>query len=478
MGRKGGLEVDVAATRRLNARFFPLSFVAAKLGMLIYALINSAPSLYRVALSEKNRAFRGIAWTGMSRALHRSERTSVFGVSRLKDGNVLNRVPHSHFSGQNSFGVLCAFLLLWAIGTSVQAATLPPDAVDIMHHNYDGGGMKINGPSVLVRKSVGPQVSLTGHYYVDTISAASVDVIARASEYEEERTEVSGGIDFLHEKSILSMGYTNSTENDYEANTVYFSAAQDFFGDLTTLSFAYAKGWDDVGTRGSDVTEDLDRNNYKLGLSQVITRNMLLGIDIDVITDEGKLENPYRANRYIDPNDSTGFLYQEEVYPDTRTSTAVGIRSMYYLPYRASLKGEYRFFRDSWGIQAHTYDIGYVHPFLQHWTVETRFRFYTQEQADFYSDLFPFEMSQTHVGRDKELSTFSGTTIGLGLSYELKQGVIPGIDRLQFNLLLDRLDFSYDNFRDVTAEGSFLPGQEPLYEFDALVTRTSLILEF
>ncbi len=371
---------------------------------------------------------------------------------------------------------LCVILM--SVVVSAQAATLPPDSVDILHHNYDGGGMKIDGPSVLVRKSIGPQVSVTGHYYVDTVSAASVDVLARASEYEEERTEISGGIDFLHEKTIMSMGYTNSSENDYEADTIYFSVAQDFFGDLTTLSLAYAKGKDDVGTVGSDVTEDLDRNNYKIGLTQVITKNMLMGLDVDVISDEGKLENPYRANRYIDPDDSTNFLYQDEVYPDTRTSTAAAVRAMYYLPYRASVKGEYRYFSDSWGIKAHTYDIGYVHPFLTHWTAEVRYRYYTQDKADFYADLFPFANSQTHVGRDKELSTFSGTTMGFGISYELKQGVIPGIDRLQFNILADWLDFSYDDFRDVTKEGNFLPGEEPLYEFDALVTRTSLILEF
>ncbi len=371
--------------------------------------------------------------------------------------------------------------LLWLsvlVSFTAYSATLPPDAVDILQHNYEGGGMKIDGPSILVRKSVGPQVSLTGHYYVDSVSAASVDVLARASAYEEERTEISGGVDYLHEKSILSLGYTNSSENDYEANTVYFSASQDFFGDLTSVSFAYAKGWDDVGTRGSTETDELKRQNYQLGVAQVISKSMLLGLDLEVITDEGKLENPYRRNRYIDPANSANFLYQQEVYPDTRTSTAFAVRSMYYLPYRASLKGEYRFFTDTWGIDAHTVDASYVHPLDNHWTLEAKTRFYTQGQADFYSDLFPFENSQTHLGRDKELSKFSDITFGFGINYELQQGVIPGIKRLQLSFLADYIKFDYDNFRDVTAEGSFLPGEEPLYSFSAWVTRSSLILEF
>lgn len=369
-------------------------------------------------------------------------------------------------------------IALYSVNTF--AATLPPDAVDIMHHRYDGGGMEISGPSVLVRKSIGPQVSVTGHYYVDSISAASVDVIATASEYEEERTEFSGGIDFLHEKTILSGGYTNSSENDYEANTAYFSVAQDFFGDLTTLSLAYARGWDSVGKRGQAESdwEDKDLQNYKLGLTQVITKNALFSIDVDVITDEGKLENPYRQNRYVDPNDSTAYLYQPEVYPDTRTSTALGFRGMYFLPYRASVKLEYRYFSDSWDIQANTYGVSYSHAFDESWIFETRLRYYEQDQARFYSDLFPFANSQTHVARDKELSTYSGITYGFGVSYEVKQGVIPFVKRLQLSLLADILDYDYENFRDVTASGSYLPGEEPLYELDAWVTRTSLIVEF
>ncbi|MBO6811257.1 MAG: DUF3570 domain-containing protein [Marinobacter sp.] len=364
-------------------------------------------------------------------------------------------------------------------GHSAIAATLPVDNVDVLYHRYDGGGMVIDGPSVLVRKGIGSQVSLSGQYYVDSVSAASVDVLATASPYEEERNEYTFGVDYLHDKSILSLGFTNSTENDYEANTVYFSVSQEFFGGMSTVTMGYASGWDEVGRVGNDsFGEEADRRNYQLGLSQVVTRNSLVGVDLEVVTDEGFLQNPYRQNRYIDPNDSTAFLYQPERYPETRTSTSVALRALYYLPYRASIRGEYRYFSDTWGINAHTVELGYVHGLNQHWTLEGSIRFYSQNEADFYSDLFPFENSQTHLARDKELSSLSGTTLAAGAVYEWKQTSLPGIDRLQFSLLLDWLNFDYDNFRDVTAPGDYLPGEEPLYSFDALVTRASLILEY
>ncbi|WP_417514148.1 DUF3570 domain-containing protein [Marinobacter sp.] len=374
---------------------------------------------------------------------------------------------------------LWAFLAMMVSCSLTQAATLPVDSVDMLYHRYDGGGMVIDGPVILARKSVGPQVSVSGQYYVDMVSAASVDVLATASAYTEERTEYTVGVDYLYDRSIMSLGFTNSFENDYEANTVYFTVSQEFFGGMSTVTLGYAGGWDEVGKIGNDnFSEDADRRNFQLGVSQVLTRNMLVGLDLEVVTDEGFLQNPYRQNRYLDPNDATSFLYQPERYPETRTSTSVAARAIYHLPYRASIRGEYRHFSDTWGIGAHTLELGYVHALNERWTLEGSVRYYSQSEADFYSDLFAFENSQTHLARDKEMSSFSGTTLGAGAVYEWKQTSLPGIKRLQFSLLLDWLNFDYDNFRDVTAPGNYLPGEEPLYSFDALVTRASVILEY
>ena len=61
------------------------------------------------------------------------------------------------------------FALLLA-GTSVQAAVLPDERIDILYHGYDGGGAQIDGPSILVRKSIGSSVSVAANYYVDMVS--------------------------------------------------------------------------------------------------------------------------------------------------------------------------------------------------------------------------------------------------------------------------------------------------------------------
>ena len=41
-------------------------------------------------------------------------------------------------------------------------------------------------------------------------------------------------------------------------------------------------------------------------------------------------------------------------------------------------------------------------------------RFYTQNQADFYADLFPFRDAQNFLARDRELAAFKNVTMGIG----------------------------------------------------------------
>src|SRR5690606_41060647 len=83
--------------------------------------------------------------------------------------------------------------LLLLVSGSVLPGVLPEDRADILYHLYDGGGVQIDGPSVLVRKQVGKNVSVVGNYYVDMVSSASIDVVTTASPYAEERKQYSLG---------------------------------------------------------------------------------------------------------------------------------------------------------------------------------------------------------------------------------------------------------------------------------------------
>jgi hypothetical protein len=374
-------------------------------------------------------------------------------------------------------------------GQVVHAGVLPEDRADVLYFRYDGGGVQISGPSVLVRKSIGEHVSVQANYYIDMVSSASVDVETSASPYEDERKQSSLSLDFLHGKSMYSIGYVNSDESDYKAKTMFASVSHDMFGDLTTISFSFKNGQNDVfqNVKIDDVKQndpnfngglgqaEMETKSYSVSVSQIITKNMLVSGQYEVITDEGFLRSPYRSVRFFtDPlNQGT----EPEVYPNTRSSNAASIRAKYFLPYRAAVDTMYRFYTDTWGVVGQTGEIGYVHPLNNNkWIFEARARYYTQTKADFYQDIFPRAGFANFMARDKELATYNAVTLGLSATYEFKIERFPWLAKGSLNLRYDHMTVNYDDFRDARFSiGSFglppadpfAPGTEPLYKLEA-----------
>ena len=366
------------------------------------------------------------------------------------------------------------FLVALLLTTSGQAlaGVLPDDRADVMYHVYDGGGVTIDGPSVLVRKKIGSNVSVVGNYYVDMISSASIDVVTQASAYEEERTQYSLGVDYLRGNTTMRFGWTTSEENDFDAETFAFSVSQDMFGDLTTLTLSYALGDDLVrDVTDLDFEEPLDRQVYGIGVSQILTKNLIAAINFETVTEEGEsLNNPYRSVRYLNTSDlqGRGYSFEGEEYPNTRTTNAVGLRARYFLPYRAAIEGEYRFFTDTWDIDAHTASLSYIHPWGD-WTFTGKFRYHDQTSAHFFSDLFSGPQATNFRGRDKEISALTSYTFKFQAAYEfLSDDGDPWgfIKRGKVTASYNLLNVDYHEFTDLRQSAPVV-GEEPLYTLDA-----------
>ncbi|MEM9404369.1 MAG: hypothetical protein AAGA44_18010, partial [Pseudomonadota bacterium] len=115
------------------------------------------------------------------------------------------------------FPRLLIFVLLLCLGQSALAGVLPDDRADVLYHRYEGGGVAIDGPSLLVRKKIAKNVSVVSNYYLDMVSSASIDVVTTASPYTEEREQWSLGMDYLRGNTTLSTNYTSSIESDFDA---------------------------------------------------------------------------------------------------------------------------------------------------------------------------------------------------------------------------------------------------------------------
>jgi hypothetical protein len=371
------------------------------------------------------------------------------------------------------------------------AAVLPDDRADLFWSTYRGGGMDITGESVLVRKKFSEQFAVEGNYFIDKVSGASIDVLSQASVIKDQRNQKSLSVDYIHDKTQYNLSYTDSTERDYISNTTHVSLSQDMFGDLTTVSLGFTLSRDKIGeNNGTANKPDVSwlghatSRSFEGGLSQIITKNLIAGMTLEVITDQGLLSNPYRSIRYVDPTVPLGYSLGTQIYPNTHTSTAVETRAKYYLPYRAAVSLSYRFFSDTWGIHANTIELDYTHPIANKWIFEGRVRHYSQNSATFYSDLFPFVDSQNFVARDQNLAASTNNTFDGKVTWAFAPDGFLIFKRATASLDISRITFKYGDFRNIKyynstpAGGGYQPGTEPLYAFDAMVYQVYLSMFF
>jgi len=391
-------------------------------------------------------------------------------------------------------GALAALLL--AVAGVAHADVLPEERADVSWRMYEGGGLKVTGPAVLVRKNFADQVSVTAGYLVDHVSGASIDMLVQgASPLKEERKQKTLGIEYLRGKTTYSVGVQSGIENDYDSSTVSASVAQAMFGDLTTVTFGAGRGWDIVTKRiggplrlrdanpchdtSSKPRCRVDRKSWSLGVSQILTRNLIGGLDYEAITEQGYLQNPYREIRYVSGSNAAGnptaYSMAEEHFPGTHTTNSAALRLKYFLPWHAALTGRYRYSSDTWDIRAHTLELGYTQPlFKEALIADLTARHYKQGAASFYSDLFPSANFQNYMARDRELAAQKNDDFGVAFSYDLIKSKRFFVHKASVALHYDYINYRYQDFRDARLVPGVAPGSEPLYHNTASVIQASL----
>ena len=355
--------------------------------------------------------------------------------------SVMNRPMRRSRAGTFS----CFIVMTLMFPVELIAAVLPEARLDRMYHYYTGDDVTVHGPAALTRVNAGDNVSVAARYYLDVISSASPDVVSSASKYSDMREEFALGVDLLNDNSLVQLSMSTSKENDYQAETFGINTSHDFFNGLTTLSFGFSQGQDLVKRVDTSFEADINRYNYRLGLTQVLTRSFLFGIGYEGIAEEGYLNSPYRSVRVLGAT-------RPEIYPNTRDSQAIALRFVqgFPSPTRAlgsSLRGEYRYFRDNWEVRSHALSLAYQKYFGRNWVGELRQRYYQQSAASFYSDNFPTEM--TYMARDKELSTFQSHSLGVKGTWYFMTKKFLFLERASLNFSHDYIYFDYDDYTNV-----------------------------
>jgi hypothetical protein len=323
--------------------------------------------------------------------------------------------------------------------SGARAADLPEDKVEALTHVYTGGGVTAYGPAVLIRKSIFDKVSLSGTYYMDAVSNASIDVVTTASKYNEVRHEFGLSADYVYRDATITVGALTSHEPDYTANTGNIDVTQEVFGGMTTIALGFTRGSDKVLKHGSPEFADSARHwQYRLGATQILTSRWLMSANFEALSDDGYLGSPYRVARVF------GAAVPER-NPRTRSGRALKFRLVGDLGNRDSMHVEYRYYSDTWDIKAHTAEIGYSRYFGESWLADTFLRYYTQRHALFYSDNAPSET--VFVSRNRQLSTFNDIGLGAKVSWDVRR--VPGRYDLKLNGSYEYTRFKFKDFTDV-----------------------------
>ena len=329
---------------------------------------------------------------------------------------------------------------------AARAATLPEDRAEALLHVYKGGGVTASGPAVLVRKNIADKVSLTGSFYIDAVSNASIDVVTTASPYKERRNDVGLALDYAVRDSLLTLAVGASKEPDYSTRSLSLDIAQETFGGMTTVNVGFTRAADQVGKVGDPGFSDRATHwQYRVGITQIITPKWLTSVNLEAVADTGFLGNTYRVARVF------GAAVPER-HPRTRSSRAVKFRAVGSLDQggsRDSVRAEYRYFWDTWDIKAHTLEAGYSRYFGESFLADAFVRYYTQGAALFYSDNAQSET--TYVSRNRQLADFDNVVVGGKLSFDWKKK--PGLYDLKAHAGVELYNLHYKNFTD-TRNGS------------------------
>lgn len=277
---------------------------------------------------------------------------------------------------------------------------------------------------------------------VDIISGASpqlvsnvvggrpVQTISGASVYDRRRT---GDVKVARRigEATLAASYLVSKEEDYRSKAFGLEGRMDFDQRNTTLAVGYGRARDRVGSSDNPLLDEpRDTHEYLVGVTRVLTPTSALQSTLTMTRGRGWYNDPYKSTFSSRPGG--GFVLSADLRPDSRDTLAWLTRYRHHFAQaRATLQADYRFYRDDWGIRAHTLEAAW-HQRLDHrWALRPALRYHTQAAADFYSPVVAFPQPALQSS-DQRLAAFGGLSPSLrvilrdhgGWSFEATGGYV------------------------------------------------------
>ncbi|MDX5438330.1 MAG: DUF3570 domain-containing protein, partial [Pontibacter sp.] len=326
-----------------------------------------------------------------------------------------------------------------------RARELTPAEVNILgsYYSQDGKHSPVTGgvgteqltdvtPTIIVNVPLDTATNLNVNFGMDFYSSASTDKIdfnVSSASKSDVRTHLNVGISRRNasRRIIKSITIGGSTEYDYQSVSLGVNWSQesaDGNRELSLGALAYYDVWSliyPVELRGNGPLLSTDkRQSYSISatLSQVINRRMQAAISSDVVYQTGLLSTPFHRVYFKDQE-----MPDIERLPDTRLKYPLGLRLNYYTSDYLTMRFFYRFYSDSWGMTANTFEVETpvkVGPFFSFYPY---YRYHTQTAIDYFAPFREHLSTETYYTSDFDLSGINSHKVGLGVRYSPLQGI-------------------------------------------------------
>ena len=283
--------------------------------------------------------------------------------------------------------------------------------------------VRVDAPTVGLAYGLSERWSIEGSLTADAVSGASprwhsavsgasrLSERRRASEWRVRRTDSPWG---------LGLTVSTSDERDYRSRALAAEARWRSDDGNRTLSVGASLARDRIGSV-DDPELDGRRRRHELSLSltQVLTATDALQATLTLVDSRGLHSDPYKR---VDQR------------PQGRSAQVLALRWNHHVePLDATLRLQWRAWRDSWRVRAHTLRVEWVtHP-GSGWTFGPTLRLHSQSAADFYYDPvygiagepYPpgwFDGPDRAASADARLAAFGAVSVGARLAWNWTPG--------------------------------------------------------
>ncbi len=334
-------------------------------------------------------------------------------------------------------------LLVVAIPAIAGVAGVPGAAADgtvsVRGVYYKERATRVMQPMLDGVFEVGERGLLSTHFLVDAITSASTSAgAADAIAFTENRYEAGAGYTHeLHDLGIRLGGDARySTESDYRSLYGGLRGELDLAQKNTVLGLGGGVGYDliSAGSGGglAQPTIECKRGEMEqsecslttlamyVSATQILSRNMVAGLSIDLARLSGYQSNPYRSA-------IAGDELISERHPTLRNRQAYAAVLRYFIPRtETAVIGSYRYYRDNWRVHGHTPELRVIQQVGDIGDAAFRYRWHTQDGAFFFQDRYmTADGIQGFLSDDVKLSSTSTHTI------EAKLGIVGSAFELE-----------------------------------------------